>query len=78
MHRLLRPCAVTPHAKQRSVQPAADGTLLVQVVEPAKGGRANAAVIAALAAHVGVPKRCVTMLRGLTGRQKLIEVITEG
>ena len=69
---------VTPRAGQRSVQPAADGTLLVKVTEPAEEGRANAAVIAAVAAHFGVPKRCVTMLRGFTGRQKLIEVIAEG
>ena len=68
---------VTPRAKTRSVQSAPDGTLLVKVTEPAEEGRANAAVIAAVAAHFGVPKRCVTILRGITSRQKQIDIIQE-
>ena len=66
---------VTPRARQRSVQPAPDGTLLVKVTEPAEEGRANAAVITALAAHFGIPKCCVTIIRGLTSRQKMFEIV---
>ena len=69
---------VTPRARQRSIQSAPDGSLLVKVTEPSEKGRANAAVVEALAAHFGVPKRCVTILRELTGRQKVVEIITEG
>ncbi len=69
---------VTPRARQRTIQQAPDGTLLVNITEPAEDGRANAAVIEALAVHFGVPKRCVTMLRGFAGRQKIVEIIKEG
>ena len=51
-----------------------DGTLVVKVTEPAEGGRANAALLEALAKHFSVPTRCVTILRGATSRQKLIEI----
>ena len=66
---------VIPRAKRRTIEQALGGTLLVKVTEPAEDGRANAAVIAALAAHFSVPKRCVKILRGLTGRQKMIEIV---
>ena len=69
---------VTPRAKRRAIEQAPDGTLLVKVTEPAEDGRANAAVIAAVAAHFGVPKRRVTIIRGLTSRQKQIDIIQEG
>jgi len=42
---------------------------------PAEGGRANAAVIEALAKHFSVPKRAVTILQGVTSRSKLVEVL---
>jgi uncharacterized protein YggU (UPF0235/DUF167 family) len=42
---------------------------------PAEGGRANEAVIEALANHFSVPKRAVTILQGVTSRSKLIKVI---
>jgi uncharacterized protein YggU (UPF0235/DUF167 family) len=44
------------------------------VTEPADGGRANAAVIEALAKHFGVPRRLVTIVRGARSRQKLVEI----
>ena len=65
---------VIPRARQEAIEKMSNGTLRVKVTEPAEGGRANAAVIEALAEHFNVPKRCVTILRGQTGRQKLIEI----
>ena len=65
---------VTPRARQKSIQQAADGNFLIKVTEPADEGKANAAVIEALAEHFGVPKRSVTILRGETSRQKLVEI----
>ena len=64
---------VTPRARRRSIETAPDGTLLVKVTEPAESGRANAAVIEALAKHFSVPKRSITILRGQSSRNKLIE-----
>jgi len=44
------------------------------VAAPAEGGRANAAVIEALAEHFGVPRRAVTIRHGLTARSKLVDI----
>ena len=48
--------------------------LVVHVRERAVDGAANEAVVAVLAAHFGVPKRDVTILRGHTARIKRVEV----
>jgi uncharacterized protein (TIGR00251 family) len=65
---------VTPRAKKPGIEMAGDGTLVVKVREPAEDGRANDAVIAALAGHFGVAKRAVTIVHGHGSRRKLVEV----
>ena len=65
---------VTPRARKPGIETAADGTLVVKVREPAEDGRANAAVIEALADHFGVPKRAVSIVHGHGSRRKLIEI----
>ena len=69
---------VVPRAGRRAVEPQMDGSLKVRVTEPAEGGRANEAVVEALAEHFGVPRRRVTIVRGHTARLKLIEITTPG
>ncbi len=66
---------VTPRAKAPRVDAAPDGHLVVRVTEPAQDGRANTALVALLAAHLGVPKRSVKILHGRTSRTKLIEIV---
>ena len=68
------PIRVTPRAKKPGIETAGDGTLVVKVREPAEDGRANDAVIAALAGHFGVAKRAVTIVHGHSSRRKLMEV----
>ncbi len=51
-----------------------DGTLKVAVAAPPEGGRANAAVVALLAAALGVPRRQVSVARGASSRGKTIEI----
>lgn len=46
----------------------------VQVHAPPVAGAANAALIELLADTLGVPRRAVSILRGETGRIKLVEV----
>jgi hypothetical protein len=65
---------VTPRARKPGIETAGDGTLVVKVREPAEDGRANDAVIAALAGHFGVAKRAVTIVHGHGSRRKLVEV----
>jgi hypothetical protein len=66
---------VSPRAKKCGIESATDGTLVVKVNEPAEDGRANAAVIEALAAHFKVAKRAVTIVHGQTSRRKLVEIL---
>jgi uncharacterized protein (TIGR00251 family) len=65
---------VRPGAKRAAVETQANGALLVRVKEPAIEGRANEAVIEAIAEHFAVPKSSVTILRGHSNRNKLVEI----
>lgn len=65
---------VTPRAKRPGIEAQADGSLVVKVREPAENGRANEAVIEALAEHFDVPRRAVVIVHGHTSRRKLIEI----
>lgn len=51
-----------------------DGGLTLFVRERAVDGAANDGVVKLLAVHFGVPKSRVTIVRGHTSRQKLVEV----
>ncbi len=61
-------------AKKTVGEKQADGAFIVKVKEPAKEGRANEAVIEALAEHFNVPKNSVVIVRGHSSRNKLIRV----
>ena len=61
-----------PLVEETTGDPAASVT--VHVRERAVDGAANAGVIAALAAHFGVPRSRVTILRGESSRIKRVRV----
>lgn len=56
------------------VEVADDGSLTLFVRERAVDGAANDGVVKLLAAHFGVPKSRVTIVRGHASRQKLVEI----
>lgn len=58
------------------VEVGLDGGLVVHVRERAVDGAANTAVIKVVAAHFGVARSRVTILRGHTSRTKLLDVET--
>ena len=64
---------VTPNSKTEEVKQEGD-ILLVRVKEPPKEGRANAAVVKAVAKHFGVPASSVKIVSGYTSRQKVLEI----
>ena len=64
---------VTPGARSEAVE-IGDGALLVKVRAKAKEGEANAAVMALLAEALGVATSRLRMLRGSTGRDKLVQL----
>lgn len=66
---------VRPGSRQTSVEKLDDGSYRVHVVAPPEKGKANIALIAALADHFGVPQRSVQILAGHAAHTKIIEVV---
>jgi len=64
---------VKPNSKMPAVEVVEDH-LVVRVKEPPKEGKANEAVLRAIAEHFGVPKREVRLVSGEAARHKVIEV----
>jgi len=67
---------VKPNAKFAGVE-AVEDHLVVRVKEPPKEGKANQAVIRAVAQYYDVPPSDVRLVAGATGRHKVIEVPDE-
>jgi uncharacterized protein (TIGR00251 family) len=65
---------VIPRAKRSEVGGERAGRLLVRTTAPALDGRANAAVCALVADHLGVPTRNVTIESGHRSRDKVLRV----
>lgn len=65
---------VTPRARQNKVQPQPDGSLKVHVTAPPEDGRANEAVVETIAEWLGVKRRQVAIVSGVTSRNKLVQV----
>ena len=63
-----------PGARSEKVVLQADGSLLVQVRAPALEGRANQALVLAVARALSLRPRQVRLVRGERSRDKLIEV----
>jgi uncharacterized protein (TIGR00251 family) len=68
---------VTPGAKKARVERIDDTSLRVAVTAPAREGRANAAVVRAVAEFLNVAPSRVRIVHGLAARYKVLE-ITEG
>ena len=64
---------VTPGARSEAVE-IGGGALLVKVRAKAKDGEANEAVLALLAEALGAAPSRLQMLRGATGRDKLVQL----
>ena len=64
---------VTPHAKQNKVVEN-DGVLRVYIIVAPENGRANSAVIELLSEYFDIPKSRFHILRGASGRDKVISV----
>jgi uncharacterized protein YggU (UPF0235/DUF167 family) len=64
---------VTPHAKQNKVVES-DGVLRVYTTVAPENGRANVAVIELLSKYMDIPKSRIKILRGLSGRDKIVTI----
>lgn len=65
---------VKPGSRDESLTEQEDGTWLARVKAPPVDGKANAAVIALVAAHFGLRKAQVTIRSGAGARLKLVQL----
>jgi uncharacterized protein (TIGR00251 family) len=65
---------VVPRARRDQVDGERAGRLLVRVTAAPIDGKANDAVCAVVARHLGVPKRAVEVVRGHASRNKTLRV----
>lgn len=65
---------VKPGAHEEKVSREPDGSLLVSVTARAQEGKANAAVVKAVAKALHVSKSSVRIVSGLSSRTKTLEV----
>ncbi len=66
-----------PNAKQTKVEGDLLGTLHVYVNEPPIDGRANAAIINALAKHFNLKRSDVILTSGEKSRNKIFEILKD-
>ena len=66
---------VKPRSKVKGVIRLPDGTYQVMVNAPPIEGKANEQVVEALAEHFDCPKRDITILKGSSGRLKIVEIL---
>lgn len=66
--------SVKPGARDEAVVPLEDGSYRVRVKAAPVDGKANAAVIAALAAHFGLRRAQLRIRTGAGSRDKWVEI----
>jgi uncharacterized protein (TIGR00251 family) len=65
---------VTPRSGRDEVGVSADGSLKVRLTAPPVDDKANEALVELLARHFAVPKSAIRIVRGRTGRNKIVEI----
>jgi uncharacterized protein (TIGR00251 family) len=65
---------VQPRAKRTEIAGERGGAVVVRVNAPPVEGRANAAVCRLIAQRLGLPKTAVEVVRGGSGRDKVVRI----
>ena len=68
---------VTPNAKRSNLGGTHDDALRVAVTVVPEKGKANKAVIALLADHLGIRKGAVQVVAGTSSRRKVLSIVLE-
>lgn len=64
-----------PNSKEEKVEKISDTEFVVSVKEPPVQGKANRAIINALAVHFGIASARIKIVSGYTSRQKVVEIL---
>ena len=65
-------CIVTPRASRSQIKGVRNGALAVALHSPPIEGRANAELIQLIAETLAIPRSRITIMRGETGRKKVV------
>ena len=68
---------VQPRSSRDRVVGRQGDSIKVQVKAPPVEGAANASVVDVLAEWLGIPRRCVSVSRGQSGRNKVVDVVLD-
>ena len=68
---------VKPNARKNEIKRLEANKYLASVTAPPVDGKANEKLIEVLSDYFGKPKRCFTIARGASGREKVVEVKNE-
>ncbi len=66
---------VKPGSKKTGIEIVNESEWIVRVNEPATEGKANLAIIEAIAEQLNVPKSKVILVRGSKSKHKIIEIL---
>ena len=66
--------SVIPRASREEVAGCAGGTVRIRLTAPPVENRANEALVRFLAKVLGVPRGCIRIAAGGSGRRKLVDV----
>jgi len=65
---------VKPNARKNEVKQIDASSFIVSVTAPPVEGKANEKVVEVLAEYFEKPKRCITILRGISGKTKMVDI----
>ncbi|MFI4989657.1 MAG: DUF167 domain-containing protein [Solirubrobacterales bacterium] len=68
------PVRLIPRARANEISGERNGVLLVRVTAPPADGRANEALCRLIAKRAGVGVRSVSIVRGMSSREKVVRV----
>jgi uncharacterized protein (TIGR00251 family) len=63
-----------PNSSKNSIEQISETELKIKVASSPTDGKANDAIIRLLSKHLKVPQSAIKIIRGLTSRNKIIEV----
>jgi uncharacterized protein (TIGR00251 family) len=66
---------VKPNSKTAKIEKISEEAFIANVKASPQDGKANLALIALLADYFNVPKSRITIIRGISSKQKLIEIL---
>ncbi|MDD5749064.1 MAG: DUF167 domain-containing protein [Actinomycetota bacterium] len=67
---------VIPGAKKQEVKNLDDGTYCVKLKNAPEKGKANEELISIIASYFDVDKKSVSIVKGMRGRRKVLEIIS--